>query len=217
MRPPRNQLAGIPVSQPQPAYAPDSLPSTSMERATMAMKMTAPAKQQGKAGSRLWQFLRTPAIALLLVVILRLAVFDVVQVSGKSMMPTLQPMDSLISSKIIYKLQNPQRYDIILLDAPDRDGHFIKRIIGLPNEHIEIADGLVFINGELLSEEYLENIYTEGNLNTVIPDGYYFVMGDNRPASLDSRADTISSIAEESIKGKAILRFFPFNSIGTVK
>jgi signal peptidase I len=171
-----------------------------------------PAKALEEKATGWWHYVRVMAITIAVVVCLRVFIFDVVQVNGGSMIPTLHNTDSLISSKIAYRLNDPQRFDIVLLDAPDQSGYFIKRVIGLPNERIEIRSGMVFINGELLSEEYLNNIYTDGDTDTVIPEGCYFVMGDNRPISRDSRSDSIRNIAKEHIKGKAIFRFYPFSS-----
>jgi len=212
---PRNQITGILATAEPPNMAKPQLSASGfgpIEQAVSTIKTATPAKLEIKKDSHTWQYFTMPLVALVLLVCLRLLVFDVVQVSGISMTPTIQPMDSLISSKIAYRLHDPQRFDIILLDAPDQSGYFIKRIIGLPNEQIMIMDGSVYINGELLDEEFLDNIYTTGNIDTIIPADSYFVMGDNRPASLDSRADTINSIAKEHINGKAILRFYPFNS-----
>lgn len=218
---PRNQVQGITLSPPKPTYVmhpQTAAPNLGLsEKAIPSARAAAQAAMEEKKENRLWQYLKMPVAALAVVICLRLLVFDVVQVSGRSMTPTLQPTDSLISVKIAYTLHGPQRYDIILLDAPDQSGYFIKRVIGLPNEHIAIYAGKVYINGELLSEEYLDSdIQTDGDINTIIPEGQYFVMGDNRSASLDSRADSISNIAIEHINGKAILRFYPLNSFRTL-
>jgi len=129
------------------------------------------------------------------------------------MQPTLQNFNSLISFKMAYSFREPQRFDIILMDAPDKSGYYIKRIIGLPNEHILIKDGQVFIDGALLTEDFLDGAYTIGDINTEIPDDNYFVMGDNRPDSLDSRIDSIGFIGKEHIAAKAILRIFPLNEL----
>jgi signal peptidase I len=162
--------------------------------------------------ARMWIYPKVVTITLALVICLRLFVFDVVQVSGVSMEPTLFTTDRLIINKTAFVFNTPQRYDIIMLDIPDSSTRLIKRIVGLPTEHIAIVDGLVYINGELLNEEYLNNIKTDGDLSAVIPDGYYFVMGDNRPASRDSRVENVGPIPQNNIGGKAILRFYPLDS-----
>lgn len=208
LEPLRKQVTAIPFAAPLPAPEEEKqalVPAIAVEAAR-------PAVAKASKVSRLWQYTKVLVVALVIVICLRLFVFDVALVEGVSMEPTLQPMDSLISSKISYKLHDPQRFDIILLDAPDESGLFIKRIVGLPNEHIQITDGQVFINGSMLNEDFLQNVYTDGNINTVIPDGYYFVMGDNRPASHDSRAADIGLIARDKIDGKAIFRFYPFSA-----
>jgi signal peptidase I len=212
----RNRITAIPfIPQPEPAGL-----EPLRRQAPMAVVTAIPAEAWEKEESRLgkyakniWQYAKILIISLVLALCMRLFVFNVAVVDGVSMIPTLQPADSLIISRIAYKLHDPQRYDIILLEAPGQLGFLIKRIIGLPNEHIEIKEGQVFINDELLNEEYLDNIYTATDISEVIPDDYYFVMGDNRPDSRDSRSDSVGLIAKDKIGGKAVLRFFPLEDV----
>ncbi len=103
----------------------------------------------------------------------------------------------------------------MVLRAPDKDVLYIKRIIGLPGDIIKIENGHVYVNEIMLKEDYLKkdtytNTPNEGE-SIVIKDGYYFVLGDNRGASNDSRF--LGSISEESLQGKAEFRFFPFDSL----
>ena len=136
-------------------------------------------------------------------------------VDGSSMYPTLNSGDNLITSKISYKLSEPERGDIIVLEAPDSPGDdYIKRIVGLPNDHLEIKDGDVFINGKKLDEPYLGGIETDGEEDIIIPSGYYFVMGDNRDESHDSRIDKVGVISRNSIVGKSVFRLYPFSRFG---
>jgi len=143
-------------------------------------------------------------------------VFEVTRVDGLSMYNTLNNKDDLITLKISYLVGTPKYSDIVVLDAPDvANKYYIKRVIGMPNDHLIIKDNQVFINGKLLNESsYIGNEVTEGDINMVIPDGYYFVMGDNREESRDSRSASVGVIAKEHIIGKAVFRIYPFNDFG---
>ena len=134
-------------------------------------------------------------------------------VDGTSMDPNLKNADRLLVSKVSYVFSGPKRGDIIIFPSPYGDGReFIKRIIGLPGETVQIVSGQVMINGTALDEPYLVNKDTRSYPKTVIPAGQYFVLGDNRPVSLDSRQGW--TIKQDDIKGKAWLVFWPFKSFG---
>jgi signal peptidase I len=129
-------------------------------------------------------------------------------VEGSSMEPNLHNGQRLLINKIAYS--NPQRGDIIIFPPPhvaDPDKDFIKRIIGLPGEVIEIKDGIVYINGSPLDEPYIEDNAGINLALTVVPDGEYFVLGDNRGNSQDSRFGW--TVPGESIVGKAWLSIWP--------
>ncbi len=156
-------------------------------------------------------------VALIIGIFIRSFIFENTLVDGQSMMPTLNDKDRLVVSKIQYNLNLKEfnQGDIVVLKAPDKDVLYIKRIIGLPGDILKIENGHVYVNEVMLKEDYLkEDTYTntpnEGE-SIVIKDGYYFVLGDNRGASNDSRF--LGSISEESLKGKAEFRFFPFDNL----
>lgn len=141
-----------------------------------------------------------------------------VHVVGVSMNPTLQNNDLLIASRIDYRLHTPERGDIIILKSPLDPGHdYIKRVIGLPRDHILIRDHHVLVNGQTLEEPYVADWVITGNWpltseelgGEVVPDGQYFVMGDNRDHSSDSRV--FGWISRDQIDGKAIVRFWPMS------
>ena len=204
-----SQSQGTVTHEPKPTKKIKENKRLETKKRKAAKKLKAEAKTNN---SQVFLYLRVLIITMVAAICLRLFIIDVAQVNGNSMNPTLDNADILLISKISVKINAPQRYDIIMLDVPDRSSQLIKRIIGLPNEHIAITDGLVFINGRLLEEEYLDNIYTDGDISIVLPDGYYFVMGDNRFASRDSRSKNIGAVTIDNIYGKAILRFYPLNS-----
>lgn len=142
------------------------------------------------------------------------------KVSGNSMVPTFQSGDFLITEKVNYRLGSPKRGDIIVLKNPrDESQDFIKRVIGLPGDNVKIEGGSVFINGQLLSEQYLPNntlthpgaFLTEGN-TIKVGTNQYFVLGDNRNHSSDSR--DWGGVTKKEIVGKAFFRYWPPKDIG---
>ena len=141
-------------------------------------------------------------------------------VNGVSMQPTLSDGDNLIVDKLSYRFRDPDRFDIIVF--PQGDGrYFIKRIIGLPGENVRIdEDGFIYIDGEKLSESYGKEVIQDPGL---AKDGIelgadeYFVLGDNRNDSMDSRMAEVGRIAGDRIMGRAWLRIYPFDEIGFLK
>ena len=140
-----------------------------------------------------------------------------------SMMDTLHENDYLIVSKQAYLFGKVQYGDIIVFNTNlettnGEKKRLIKRVIGLPGDTIEIKDGKVYRNEELLTEDYIFEQYTSGLVKpTVIPEGKIFVMGDNRQNSADSRDERIGMVNEKAIYGEAILRLYPLNKIGLFK
>ncbi len=143
------------------------------------------------------------------------------EVSGSSMETTLQDGDSLLIEKVSYRFSDPNRFDIIIFPYQyGNEQYFIKRIIGLPGETVRIDfDGNIYINGELLEEDYgAETIQDPGRAVTEVTLGEdeYFVMGDNRNHSMDSRDISVGNIKKKDILGRAFLRIYPFSSFGGV-
>lgn len=144
------------------------------------------------------------------------------QVSGSSMEYTLSDGDNLIVDKISYRFHKPERYDIIVFPYQyEENTYYIKRIIGLPGEKVQISeDGAIYINGKVLEESYgREIIEVPGQAEDPIEldDDEYFVLGDNRNASLDSRDPSVGVIHEEDIIGRAWLRIYPFDKMGFIR
>ena len=144
------------------------------------------------------------------------------EVSGSSMEPTLQDGDSLLVDKISYRLDDPKRYDIVIFPYKYGDRqYFIKRVIGLPGERIRVdMDGNIYINDAILMESYgAEVIVDPGRAIdeiTLGPDEY-FVMGDNRNHSMDSRDPSVGNITKKDILGRAMIRIYPFSKFGGVE
>ena len=146
------------------------------------------------------------------------------EVSGSSMETTLSDKDQLIVDKMTYRFRDPKRYDIVVFPYQYQDNtYYIKRIIGLPGETVQIMDdGSIYINGEKLEENYgMEVIKPETIGRAAEPielgDDEYFVMGDNRNNSSDSRTDMVGNITRENIIGKAWLRIWPVSDFGVLQ
>jgi signal peptidase I len=146
------------------------------------------------------------------------------EVSGESMENTLDDKDNLIVDKITYRFRDPERFDIIVFPFKLQENtYYIKRIIGLPGETVRIDEnGIIYINGEELIESYGREVIRPEKLGVaaneiVLGDDEYFVMGDNRNHSSDSRDPSVGNIKREDIIGRAWLRIYPFDKIGFIK
>jgi signal peptidase I len=181
-----------------------------------------PASRPSTASSLLRELAEVVVLAVILYFGISFAV-QTVHVEGLSMFATLDDNDYLIANKIDYRLHAPQRGDIIILRPPtDNSKDFIKRIIALPGERLLIRDGHVYINGHQLDEPYLPEAWTvmsnwpnDGSVSgKVVPANQYFVMGDNRNKSQDSRI--FGFIGRDRIDGRAWFRIWPLNSFGAI-
>ena len=143
-------------------------------------------------------------------------------VSGSSMEPTLSNNDQLILDKISYRFSEPQRFDIIVFPFQYAEKTFyVKRIIGLPEETVQIdLQGNIYINGQILNEDYGKETINFAGLAVepiTLGDDEYFVMGDNRNNSSDSRDPSVGNIRRSNIIGKAWVRIWPLNKFGVLK
>ncbi|KZE38178.1 S26 family signal peptidase [Bhargavaea cecembensis] len=178
--------------------------------------------------NELWEWTKVLLIAFGLAAIIRYFLFTPIVVDGESMMPTLEDGDKMIVNKIGYTIGEPERFDIVVFHAPEQKD-YIKRVIGLPGDHIEYRDDQLFINGEAYDEPYLDEYkeaVTDGTLTEdftledkiqreTVPEGHVFVMGDNRRFSKDSRH--IGVIPFDEIIGSTSLIFWPMEDMGFVK
>lgn len=143
------------------------------------------------------------------------------KVEGSSMESTLSNGDNLIVDKLSYRFRDPERYDIIVFPYRHAERtYYIKRIIGLPGEEVQIIDGEVYIDGTLLGEQYgLEVMKRAGIAETPIQLGEdeYFVLGDNRNHSSDSRDPSVGVLKRNELIGRAWVRIYPFNKMEVIK
>lgn len=155
--------------------------------------------------------------AVVLALLIRHFIFSVNEVKGQSMFPTFHDGDRVISLILPLKFHGPNRGDVVIIDSPiEKKKQYIKRIIGLPNDNITLIDGHFYINGEKLEEKYLDEfIYTSADSDSwQLADDEYFVCGDNRPNSSDSRV--FGPIKKEHIRGIVSFRFWPISEFGTI-
>jgi len=161
------------------------------------------------------EWIKSILLAIAIAMFIKTFIFNTTYVLGNSMYPTLHERDRLFANKIPLYFSGPDRGDIVVLEAPDHPNKdYIKRVIGIGGDTVAIIDGKVYLNGELLEEDYIEkgtytHVYSENYWE--VPEGYVFVLGDNREegASKDSRY--FGCVPLESIKGIANFRYYPFN------
>lgn len=182
-----------------------------------------------KEENELWEWGKALFIAVVVVSIIRFFLFAPVVVEGDSMMPTLEDGDRMLVNKIGYIIGEPQRYDIVVFHATE-DIDYIKRVIGVPGDHIAYENDELFVNGNVQEEPYLAavkeqqlgnslltNNFTLEELTeqNVIPEGYVFVLGDNRENSTDSRI--IGLVPIDEITGSTSFVFWPLDEMGFVE
>lgn len=160
------------------------------------------------------------AIAILAALFIVTFIGQRVQVDGHSMEDTLQDRDNLICDKLSYRFGEPERFDVVVIyPTEEKKDRWIKRIIGLPGEEVRIdEDGNIYINGEILEEEYGKEVLTDPGLAVEpiqLGEDEYWVMGDNRNHSSDSRV--IGPVPKSRILGKAFIRIYPFSKFGLIK
>lgn len=145
------------------------------------------------------------------------------EVSGDSMYNTLEDGDNLWIDKLSYRFKDPERFDIVVFPYHESEVFYIKRIIGLPGETIRIdGDGNIYIDGEILEEDYgyetiSPNMIGRADKEIKLGEDEYFVMGDNRNDSKDSRFESVGNIHRDEFEGKVAIRIWPFSKFGTVE
>lgn len=181
----------------------------------------------GKKHSSIWEAAKIVIVAIVAAFIVRYFLFAPIIVEGHSMMPTLHNHDRVIINKFSYDIGEPERFDIIVFHATKKKD-FIKRVIGLPGEHIAYRNDVLYVDGEKVKEPYLRPYKQKvsGNLTYdftlqekigryTVPEGELFVMGDNRRNSYDSR--NIGTIDIDDVVGEAAVLFWPLQDFTIIE
>ena len=143
-----------------------------------------------------------------------------VSVEGTSMYPTLKDKDQLVEDIFTYKfVRDPKRFEIVIFKLKNDPGtHYIKRVIGLPGETVQIVNSVIYINGEELKEDYGRGVYFlagSAEQPVTLGEDEYFVLGDNRNNSIDSRY-AVGKVRRSQFTGRAVFRIWPFSGFGSV-
>ena len=168
-------------------------------------------------GREIWEYIRMIIIVVAVVILAQNFLIINAKVPTESMVNTIMVGDQIFGNRLAYKFGDPQRFDIVIFKYPDDEKQlFIKRIIGLPGETVTIKDGKVYINDsqEPLDDSFCpETPLAKGDGVYQVPEDCYFMLGDNRNYSKDSRYWVNKYVARDKILGEAVLRYWPLNKI----
>lgn len=197
------------------------LPDPSSAPATSAPARSSSSSQRRGSSSWWVEILKMFVIVAMIVVPLRAFVIQPFLVDGDSMEPNISSGQYLLIDQLTYRFRAPERGEVVVLDAPHTPGTFyIKRVIGVPGDTVEVKDGLVVLStpaypdGVVLEETYLNGSITPGDLSVTVPDGHVFVLGDNRSASSDSRV--FGAVPYADLVGRAWVKGLPVAQAGTI-
>lgn len=170
--------------------------------------------------NELWEYVKMIIFVVVFVLIVNNFLIINAKIPSESMEKTIMTGDQIFGNRLAYLFDAPKRFDIVIFKYPDDESQlFIKRVIGLPGETITIIDGKVYVNGEEkpLDDSFVPEPMTGSFGPYQVPESNYFLLGDNRNYSRDSRYWKNTFVQEKKILGKAAIRYFPFNKIGAVK
>ena len=177
-----------------------------------------PATTGARALPVLAVWLRDLVISLAISAFIIIFLYQPVKVEGTSMMPSLDDQERIFVNKFVYRLEPIQRGDIVVFRYPrDPSKSYIKRVVGVAGDHIRIDDGLVYVNGKALDEDYVPGAYADDRSypEIVVPSSSYFVLGDHRSMSNDSR--DFGAVKENFIYGKAVFGYWPMDKLGRLR
>ena len=189
--------------------------TTSPTQTAVVAPVSAPAEPARTSGLTLW--LRDIVIAIAASVLMVLFLYQPVKVEGTSMLPRLEDRDRLFINKFVYHFESIHRGDIVVFHYPrDPEKSYIKRVIAVPGDRLRIERGEVYLNGQHLPESYVPDEFRDmkSMAETVIPDEEYFMMGDHRSISSDSRE--FGPVDRDLIYGKAVFVYWPTKDAGVV-
>jgi signal peptidase I len=177
-----------------------------------------PAKPRTRMGSTVGAWLRDLIISLAISAFIIVFIYQPVKVEGTSMMPSLEDQERIFVNKFVYRLEPIERGDVVVFRYPrDPSKSYIKRVIGVAGDRIRIDGGQLYVNGEAVNEDYVPPAYTDARTypETVVPQQSYFVLGDHRSMSNDSR--DFGPVNQSFIYGKAVFGYWPMDKVGRVR
>jgi len=198
-----------------PELSPDRSPS-SIPASPVAADTGVNPSPRPRAGFGIW--VRDLIISLAISAFIIIFLYQPVKVEGTSMMPSLEDQERIFVNKFVYRLEPIERGDIVVFRYPrDPSKSYIKRVIGTAGDRIRIDGGQVFVNGEALDEDYVPIAYADARSypETVVPEHCYFVLGDHRSMSNDSR--DFGPVNQTYIYGKAVFGYWPMDKLGRVR
>lgn len=169
----------------------------------------------GKKGSEAREWIITFTVAIAIALIIRFFIFEFIVVNGHSMENTLMADEKLFVTKVEYYFTEPARGDIVICHFPGSKDYYVKRVIGLPGDTVAITGGTLYINGSPYTEGYIKEPMRRDYPETVVPEGRYFVMGDNRNDSNDSRA--VGALERGAILSRVHAVVWPLNKLSWVQ
>jgi len=172
-------------------------------------------KAKQEARRAMWAWIREFAAVIAAVLLIRTFLFQIITVQGGSMLDTLHTGDRMYVSLLTARVQGYERGDVVICIYPGRSDRCVKRLIGLPGDSVEIVRGEVYVNGEHLTEDYITHPGAYSYPLTVLGEGEYFVLGDNRPISHDSHSGDVGPVTR--MAGKARWIIWPLDRIGRVE
>ena len=161
----------------------------------------------------IWEALEVIVIAVVMAIVLKAFIVEMYWVPSESMVPTIMVKDHVVVTKFNYWLREPERGEIVVFESPvEKNKHLIKRLIGVPGDTIEFKDNVLYINGEQVQEDYLyDEVFTADYGPIIVPEEMYFMCGDNRQRSYDSRS--WGFVSKEQIIGKGVAIYWPIKHL----
>lgn len=177
-------------------------------------------KKTNPVADEIWEYVKMIAVVVVVVLLVNNFILINARIPSPSMENTIMVKDQIFGNRLAYLFDDPERFDIVIFRYPDNEEQlFIKRVIGLPGETVNIVDGKVYIDGSdtPLDDSFCPEVPT-GNFGPYeVPEGNYFMLGDNRNLSRDSRYWNNTYVAKDKILGKALLRYWPLTKFGLVE
>lgn len=177
-------------------------------------------KRKNRVRRIIYQWGVTIALAVGVAALILTFVGERTRVSGYSMEPYLHDGDQVILDKLTYRFRDPKRYEIVVFPGPGEETRFfVKRIIGLPGETIQIARGVVYVNGKKVKDYSKDHVTERGEMTNPIhlKEDEYFVLGDNRNNSEDSRYKAVGAVKRSELRGRILFRIFPLSDAGILR